>query len=438
MKVSTYSISLYILLFYSVCLNAQVGIGTVNPEASLDVSSTNSGILIPRVSLTGTNDNTTVATGNVTSMLLYNTATTADVTPGFYYWSSSKWEKLVATSKGIWTNNAANNRAELRTLSDGISDRGIDNNVFITDSSNLVIDALETDDSNGNSRKIQVNNGDIAYYSYLNNSSAFGYLGFKARGTQANPARVNSNDVTAAFYGLGYNGTDFKINSYFRLGVDPSYDNSSTLIPGDIRFSTNIQGDSGEKVRITAIGKLGIGTNNPSEMLEIHGSTLLNGNADLDVYSYGANSTNFHIRSAAGSKGAPQSVRNKIDANFFTIQAQGYDGSGYRDAAAIRMGAIATNRTGLNDMPGRIDFDTTPDGGNNTIHRMRIDEQGHVGIGTGNNVITEKLVVEGKIKATSINFSGLVVFASDAAAGAGGLISGDIYKTNDGTLKIKM
>ncbi|OAB78019.1 hypothetical protein [Cochleicola gelatinilyticus] len=85
-----------------------------------------------------------------------------------------------------------------------------------------------------------------------------------------------------------------------------------------------------------------------------------------------------------------------------------------------------------------VDFDKTPDGGNNTIHRMRIDEQGHVGIGTENSVITEKLVVEGKIKATSINFSELVVFASDAAAGAGGLTSGDIYKTNDGTLKIKM
>ncbi len=42
---------------------AQVGIGTTTPHASaiLDITSTNKGLLLPRVNLTGTNDNTTIA-----------------------------------------------------------------------------------------------------------------------------------------------------------------------------------------------------------------------------------------------------------------------------------------------------------------------------------------------------------------------------------------
>jgi len=79
-----------------------VGIGTESPKASalldLDVSNntefpTKKGLLIPRVALTGTNDNTTIPSPE-TSLLIYNTATASDVTPGFYYWSGTAWVKL--------------------------------------------------------------------------------------------------------------------------------------------------------------------------------------------------------------------------------------------------------------------------------------------------------------------------------------------------------
>lgn len=79
-----------------------VGIGTENPNSSalldLDVSNntefpTKKGLLIPRVALTGTNDNTTI-TSPEASLLIYNTATASDVTPGFYYWSGTAWVKL--------------------------------------------------------------------------------------------------------------------------------------------------------------------------------------------------------------------------------------------------------------------------------------------------------------------------------------------------------
>ncbi|PKP21751.1 MAG: hypothetical protein CVU05_06135 [Bacteroidetes bacterium HGW-Bacteroidetes-21] len=64
-----------------------------NSSAVLDVKSTNKGMLIPRVSLTGTASAAPV-TSPATSLMVYNNATTSDVTPGYYYWNSTKWVRI--------------------------------------------------------------------------------------------------------------------------------------------------------------------------------------------------------------------------------------------------------------------------------------------------------------------------------------------------------
>ena len=83
------------LLIYSQS-HAQLGVGTVEPDPSamLDVVSNNSGILVPRIALASTTDATTIANGNVESLLVYNTATAMDVVPGFYYWTDGSWNRL--------------------------------------------------------------------------------------------------------------------------------------------------------------------------------------------------------------------------------------------------------------------------------------------------------------------------------------------------------
>lgn len=80
-----------------------VGIGTNSPNGSsmLEINSTNKGVLIPRVTLTGSTDATTIATP-ATSLLVYNTATTSDVVPGYYYNSGTSgspvWIRLNTSS----------------------------------------------------------------------------------------------------------------------------------------------------------------------------------------------------------------------------------------------------------------------------------------------------------------------------------------------------
>jgi len=90
--------------------NVGINATGANPDASamLDVSSTNSGMLIPRVALTTRNAAAPI-TSPATSLLVYNTATAGtapnNVTPGFYYWNGSAWIAILANAgtTGGWS-----------------------------------------------------------------------------------------------------------------------------------------------------------------------------------------------------------------------------------------------------------------------------------------------------------------------------------------------
>jgi len=68
-------------------------------SAMLDVDATDKGVLIPRVALTATNVSTPV-TSPATSLMVYNSATagsgTTAVTPGFYHWNGTEWERMIS------------------------------------------------------------------------------------------------------------------------------------------------------------------------------------------------------------------------------------------------------------------------------------------------------------------------------------------------------
>lgn len=74
-------------------------------SAMLDISSSTKGVLIPRVALSSANSSSPV-TGPATSLLVYNTATAGifpnNVTPGFYYWNGSQWERIVTGAINSW------------------------------------------------------------------------------------------------------------------------------------------------------------------------------------------------------------------------------------------------------------------------------------------------------------------------------------------------
>jgi hypothetical protein len=88
---------LYILLFVVTSINAQIGIETTTPQAQLDITSNNKGILIPRVALTSLTVQLPVTNpqgGNIVeSTLVYHNGTNG-ISAGYYYWTGSIWQGL--------------------------------------------------------------------------------------------------------------------------------------------------------------------------------------------------------------------------------------------------------------------------------------------------------------------------------------------------------
>ena len=88
------------LLLFPTLFFAQVGIGTTTPDASakLEINATDKGFLPPRVALTSASDAATIATPAI-GLFIYNTATAGtapnDVTPGFYYYGGSQWQRII-------------------------------------------------------------------------------------------------------------------------------------------------------------------------------------------------------------------------------------------------------------------------------------------------------------------------------------------------------
>ena len=97
-------IFVFFLFFLTNYIFCQVGIGTSNPNQSsiLDLYSDNKGLLITRIPLQSITDNTTIAGGNVESLLVYNTTTNSELKKGFYYWSGTKWEYILNETVGDW------------------------------------------------------------------------------------------------------------------------------------------------------------------------------------------------------------------------------------------------------------------------------------------------------------------------------------------------
>jgi hypothetical protein len=192
---------LYLFLLINITVMAQVGVGTTTPQASMDITSTNDGLLIPRIALSATNVATVLTP--TTSELVYNTATSAvgpnQVTPGFYYWDGTLWIRLSSGATNDWalTGNAGTTPGT--------------NFIGTTDAQDLRIKTGGTDRLN-----IQNSNGQLqSYFAGTNTAPAFSWnadpntgvfrsaadnLSLTTNGTEGLRVRENSNVSIGATY----------------------------------------------------------------------------------------------------------------------------------------------------------------------------------------------------------------------------------------------
>lgn len=227
----------------------QVGIGTTNPSSSaaLDINSTNSGLLIPRVNLTSTTDVVTVASP-ATSLLIYNTATVSDVVPGFYYWDT-KWNLLQDSKIGTDWKVSGN------SISTG-SFLGTTNNedlVLKVNNSNVAKFDKNTSITLGSST---ISTG-VANSIILGNASAVSSPNSMALGHQT---AVSGRYATA----LGYQAVtsqDYAVvlgstNSNSKIGIGTSSPDERLHIVGSVKIVDGTQGN-GNILSSDANGKAG-------------------------------------------------------------------------------------------------------------------------------------------------------------------------------------
>jgi hypothetical protein len=90
----TYVLGIVFILLINSLLYAQVGINTTTPigGSMLDITSTDKGILVPRIVIDDLNTIFPVVGGSPESLLAYNTSEITE--KGYYYWNGAKWVRL--------------------------------------------------------------------------------------------------------------------------------------------------------------------------------------------------------------------------------------------------------------------------------------------------------------------------------------------------------
>jgi len=197
--------------------------------------------------------------------------------------------------------------------------------------------------------------------------------------------------------GLGGNSDDdhsqyLRVDAARALSADWDIGNGRMIQTDKIRArdadGLALYEDGGAGIFVKDGGSVGIGTTGPSSQLEVAKDQ---GNAEFRMTSYYTSESAGlgRFRKARGTQASPTIVANNDLVGFCSFQ--GYDGTNFTNAATIW--SYVDGTPGANDMPGRLIFGTTPDGGDTSVERLTILNGGNVGIGT--TAPSAKLAING-------------------------------------------
>ena len=153
-------------------------------------------------------------------------------------------------------------------------------------------------------------------------------------------------------------------------------------------------GGTTERIRMDSSGRLLINaTSNvgSSSVLQVREDGF---GRNIEVFrSYDSANTPARIRfsNSRGTGSSPTIVVNGDDLG--EIRFNGHDGTNYDTPAAAIFGVV-DGTPGENDMPGRLEFHTTADGGSSTTERVRIDSGGRLLVGKQSHSGDALFVVE--------------------------------------------
>lgn len=347
--------TLLLCVFYLSLTQAQnVGIGTSSPDASakLDISSSDMGLLIPRVSLSDLYTFDLVGGTGTAGMIVFNT--NAGLAPnygvGFYYWANGEWQK-VATGNAlqaslndgkIWIGNATNTPTQQTPNGD----------VVVSNTGTFTIQDNAVDGTD-----IQLSSnaaGDLMYYNGTDwvrlAAGTTGQL-LQSNGTGA-PSWVNTNAKSWDI--LGNTGTT--------APAAPSTYGTSTFGANENHLGTNDAQDLAigtnniERLRILSDGRMGVGTASPSSnyLMTINASNnTLRSGISMNLSGMSSSATGINITTGVSAVNGIQVTHSSsaLSSSLYAIGGvlsstnivSGY--AGYRTGAGNSYGLYGINGT---------------------------------------------------------------------------------------------
>ena len=308
-KIYTLTVMLFVFIINTIA-QGNVGIGTNSPDNSaiLDITSTDKGLLMPRVSLSNVATFGLTGSTSTAGMLVYNTnaSTAGGAGVGFYYWTGSVWTKVVAGTTAslnngqLWIGNASNAPAPQTISGDAtISNTGVlDLNNGAVETSEIADGAVTTikivDNAvEGNKINITGNtNGSMMYYNgsdWVNLAPGTAGQILQTNGAGA-PIWVNTTVGVKVQNGANISTTAPNASAadpYVELGgalVRPTTVSALTATNKMSFTGTGVDMFNVDGTTLSVDGtndRIGIGTTTPTQKLQVEGSTLIKSNGGI-------------------------------------------------------------------------------------------------------------------------------------------------------------
>ena len=243
-----------------------------------------------------------------------------------------------------------------------------------------------------------------------------------------------------SFITFGADADNPKVEFFRSTGGSPShYATEIQQILGDLILSTAATANLGshsyeEKLRINSVGRVLIGHSQASG--DLHGPQGTTGRTPF-IQLHGANTSSAGLgliswKNSAGAYYAPtlylahsgsdtKGTNGILPSNgeFGSIIFSGDDGTDFVKGAMIK--ARLDGTPGNDDMPGRLEFHTTPDGAQAPEERLRIDSSGRLIVGGGTDPAESTIVAKGN-STSATSYSVLDMRRGQAATSAGDVL----------------